>query len=170
MSKRYAACGLSEQTLLADAIELYIPLDGQAFEPRLLPVLTGLAARNILKPHLKNGLLNPPLIKQLFSATGEAVKLLAIRGQLKALPGLIARLNQQLLRQPIQNRHGLSQLPQQLDQATLRVTQNPQLYQHLCRLSETITAEKSPPSANPDSPQRLRIHGPVEILFRRLDE
>ena len=159
--KRYAACGLDEQAALADVIALH----GQFNSAALVPVLSGLATRLLLRPHLDNGVLSPPVVQRLFGAIAESVKMLSVRRQLKALPGLIARLSQL----PVQDRHAIAQLSQQLDSATLRTTQNPQLYQRLCQYADQQTAQKAAQPNQNAAPQRLRINGPVEIFFRPLD-
>lgn len=159
MAKRYATHGFSEHSILSDAVEIHNPDQG----PDLLPVLTGLAVRVILKPHLIVAQPSPTQLKQLFLATRESVKRLAAGRQLKALPRLVTRLAQR----PQPDRHAFDQLPKQLHRATIRVTQNLQLYEQLCCESPP---ERPAPTAGNGSVQLFHTHGPVEIFIRPLHD
>lgn len=157
LAKRYGDQGFNEQAMLEDTVEIYL----QTASTDLLPVVTGLVVRVLLKPQLKQGRLNPSLLKRMFSIVGESVKMLASRHQLKALPGLMTRVRQLCRKRQLP----IHKLPQLLHQLTTQVTQNPQLYQKLCHigLDKTVVQEEN------DTSQRLRINGPVEIFIKRLD-
>jgi len=152
--QRYGDRGLSEQAVFEDAVKLY----AQTSPAELRPLVTGLTVRLLLKSQLEKG--SPPtaLHQQLLSAIGDLVKVLVQRRQVKALPGLVARVGQRAR----QEQRPAHQLPQLLHQAIAQMGQSPALYQRLCHFS----GEKAPAQVSSATAQGLRVDGPVEIFIR----
>lgn len=193
---RYAAKGFDELDVLEDIVDL-VNKDTLSHIGQLSPLLAGLSARVVLQPRVRwrspsvskrslprelqsstdpmdPSLIDPSLLEALWETTEEAVRRLAHGGQLKVLPVLVASIGQVSVR----DRHSAQHLPQQVQRAVAKVSQDPQLYQRLCRLRAPRSEDyfhSHPPSNSPETgpprlSQQLRINGPAEIYIHHLEE
>ncbi|NEQ25609.1 MAG: hypothetical protein F6K28_42415 [Microcoleus sp. SIO2G3] len=128
------------------------------------PIIAGLAVRTIMPRAAR---LNRSTRRQLVHSVRQSTQTLA-RRQGAIAARAVPRVVQAVQRTAQRQRISAQQLPQAIRRTTASVAQNPRLVSQLARATRQASAVVRSHSIRPSAgiPQRLVIHGPVEITIR----
>lgn len=158
MFSRYSLRGLDELDALEDTVTLFAELNVDA----VIPILTGLTARVVLRPTLEHTgrTISPVFCERMIESTEQAVTTLVESQAVKVLPGVAYSLGQLAIHKGL----SVKALPKLLRNSAIRTAASPKLIKLLS--SASLGAVTRTSTRQSEIPLRLRVEGPLEIIIR----